>query len=252
MITGTHNTMSYLRPAAWWMRPFRPWAQCQTLDIRAQLYHRARYFDLRIRIDQRTGDPYFCHGLIAYKAPTTRGTLAIDANPTLVIQMLSRHAALRRQHIYLRIMLETLKPDDRPQQTLFRAYIDTLRRTGSLRETGFLHLRIMEKEGFIMLEDHFPTYIPSDGTPIDIPGKGMDTPQGDTPPRDCKTRVRNEETAEMTSETHLPLQFIEVAPHIDTWWKFLLTPRFFVRAGRKRLRQLADNNYTGIAAQDFL
>lgn len=65
MILGSHNTMSYLRPSHFWLRPFRFMAQCQSEDINTQFGKDVRMFDLRIAF--RDGVPVFAHGLITYK-----------------------------------------------------------------------------------------------------------------------------------------------------------------------------------------
>lgn len=66
MVLGTHNSMSYLHDRRWWMRPFEPWARCQSKDIFDQYADGVRYFDLRIRFD-KNGNPFFCHGLVEYE-----------------------------------------------------------------------------------------------------------------------------------------------------------------------------------------
>ena len=35
---ASHDSMSYLKPAKWWMRPFRFVAQCQKVNLESQYY----------------------------------------------------------------------------------------------------------------------------------------------------------------------------------------------------------------------
>lgn len=61
-IIGTHNSMTYLRPAHWYGWFIIPFARCQRKTIEQQWYDGARCFDLRIRFTKK-GEPYFAHGL---------------------------------------------------------------------------------------------------------------------------------------------------------------------------------------------
>lgn len=266
MIIGTHNSMSYLRPAKWWMRPLKIWAQCQSIDFRAQLYYGVRYFDLRIRFKPDTGMPYFCHGLMEYDSPG-RGTLALDSNPYAVVRILSRTAATRKTHIFLRLMLENMTQKDIEQQNSFSAFIETLRREGYLREDGFLHVRVMEKAGFRMIEDRFPTMMPTEGTPMYNHCASADPSQIRARQEDDTTSLdenkqkdrsissgEDKKTIEEYSNQPPSLIFYEAAEYIDTWWKFLLTPRFFARWGKQALRMKKQrrSNPDSIISIDFL
>ena len=66
MILGSHNTMSYLPPKHWWMKPFRFMAQCQRENYVEQYLDGARFFDLRVWFDD-AGGIVFKHGLIKFK-----------------------------------------------------------------------------------------------------------------------------------------------------------------------------------------
>lgn len=61
-IIGTHNSMTFLRPAHWYGWFMIPFARCQRKTIEEQWYDGARCFDLRIRFTKQ-GEPYFAHGL---------------------------------------------------------------------------------------------------------------------------------------------------------------------------------------------
>ena len=65
-VLGSHNTMSYLKPKLWFLKPFAWMAQCQNKDIKYQYGLGIRYFDIRVRFDE-FGNPEFAHGLISYK-----------------------------------------------------------------------------------------------------------------------------------------------------------------------------------------
>lgn len=53
IIKGSHNTMSYLPPRHWWMRPFRAIARCQSRTLLEQLDAGAEAVDLRVCFDRR-------------------------------------------------------------------------------------------------------------------------------------------------------------------------------------------------------
>lgn len=94
---GTHNSMSYLPPKKWWLKPFRFIAQCQTKTIREQFEkYGVRLFDLRISYD-KNGIPEFRHGLMAFKSDVL-GTL--------------RYLDEREVPIYVRLTLETNGQED--------------------------------------------------------------------------------------------------------------------------------------------
>lgn len=70
MILGSHNTMSYLPVAKWWMKPFNIFSKCQDLDILKQLDLGIRHFDIRIRSNDK-GEWCFAHGLVEYSNERT-------------------------------------------------------------------------------------------------------------------------------------------------------------------------------------
>lgn len=67
MIIGSHNTMTYLTPSKWWMKPLARFAKCQDKSLKEQIQSGVKCFDIRIRFD-KYGKAYLCHGLITYRA----------------------------------------------------------------------------------------------------------------------------------------------------------------------------------------
>lgn len=63
---GTHNTMSYLSPKQWWMKPFHFVAKCQNLTLEEQYNLGCRMFDMRVKFNKE-GEPHFRHGMMAFK-----------------------------------------------------------------------------------------------------------------------------------------------------------------------------------------
>lgn len=70
MIKGSHNTMSYLKPKCWFLRPFAIFAKCQDKNIYEQIQSNVRYFDFRLKLNKHN-EFVFQHGLIEYKSPYT-------------------------------------------------------------------------------------------------------------------------------------------------------------------------------------
>jgi hypothetical protein len=66
MIIGTHNTMSYLKPTNWWMRPFNIFAKCQNYTLEDQIAAGVQCFDIRIWFDNENLTWRFAHGAINY------------------------------------------------------------------------------------------------------------------------------------------------------------------------------------------
>lgn len=66
MKLGTHNSMSYLPPKHWWMKPFHFIARCQSLHIDKQYRAGARMFDIRVSYNKH-GEAEFRHGAMAFE-----------------------------------------------------------------------------------------------------------------------------------------------------------------------------------------
>ena len=99
MVLASHNTMSYLKPAKWYLAPFNFMSKCQSKTIQEQYEAGARLFDLRLVIltDDRDFylEPSFAHGLMAYKSPS------VDE----ILSWLNS----RDEKVYVRFLLE--RPD---------------------------------------------------------------------------------------------------------------------------------------------
>lgn len=108
MRIGSHNTMSYLRPATWWGRLLRFTAQCQGKNIYDQFELGVRTFDLRVVFDKKTGEPHFAHGLITYESADVYGILDY-----LNMQAISDKLRKEDEPIYIRILNERNKDYDR-------------------------------------------------------------------------------------------------------------------------------------------
>lgn len=93
MKLGTHNSMSYLTPKKWWMRPFHFIAKCQSKPIDQQYKLGAKMFDLRVAYT-KDGEAEFRHGAMAFKG-----------NVEEVLQYLN---SLTRSS-YIRLILEVSK-----------------------------------------------------------------------------------------------------------------------------------------------
>lgn len=109
MIKGSHNTMTYLKPAKWWMWLGRFIAKCQKLDYKQQYKAGARWFDLRISIPRTKNGyhqpPVFSHGIMDYKG----------VKPEEVLQFLND-----KPDAYCRIILEK---GEEYEETLFKFYV---------------------------------------------------------------------------------------------------------------------------------
>ena len=72
MNIGSHNSLSYIRPKKWWMRPFHFMARCQDIDFVDQYILGARVFDLRISFDRKHfGKVQVRHGAMEFDVPTS-------------------------------------------------------------------------------------------------------------------------------------------------------------------------------------
>lgn len=69
-LLGSHNSMSYLRPAHWWGWIMIPFARCQRKTLAEQLAAGVRCFDLRISFDGN-GSPRFRHGWCRFQCDET-------------------------------------------------------------------------------------------------------------------------------------------------------------------------------------
>lgn len=100
MKIASHNSFTYLRPRRWYMRPFAFMARCQRVSWGRQLVgFDVRLFDLRVRFDKKTGEPYFCHGFMRY-----------EGNVYVVLNALAEVSVNINTDIFIRVVLEDKKP----------------------------------------------------------------------------------------------------------------------------------------------
>ena len=74
---GTHNSLSYLRPSQWWLRPFAWMARCQSLTVKQQWDAGVRYFDIRVKFD-KGGLAKSGHGIMDYDILVSDALYLID------------------------------------------------------------------------------------------------------------------------------------------------------------------------------
>lgn len=103
-ILGSHNSMTYLPPKMWLMRLFSLFWRCQRSDLKRQYSSGVRCFDLRIRNIKEKW--VFAHGLITLK----------DVELVEVLNYLSIKAITHNEIIYIRLILEELKPNIHQEQ----------------------------------------------------------------------------------------------------------------------------------------
>lgn len=64
---ASHDTMSYLKPEKWYMRPFHFMGKCQNKDIGFQYRYGVRLFDIRVKWDKKQECWKFAHGSLVFK-----------------------------------------------------------------------------------------------------------------------------------------------------------------------------------------
>lgn len=64
---GSHDTMTYLPPKYWWLKPFHFMAKCQTKTIQEQYEAGVRMFDMRIKFNEKEWKWEFAHGYMVFK-----------------------------------------------------------------------------------------------------------------------------------------------------------------------------------------
>lgn len=70
---GSHDTMTYLPPKHWWMRPFKFVARCQRKTIEEQYeQYGIRLFDIRVKYNEKKKEWEFAHGLMTFKGKTPK------------------------------------------------------------------------------------------------------------------------------------------------------------------------------------
>lgn len=94
---GSHDTMSYLKPKAWYLQPFHFVAKCQNKTIEEQFdNYGIRLFDLRVRYNKKTQEWEFAHGAMVFKGRT----------PDEILSYLNN----KNEKVYIRVLLEYNRP----------------------------------------------------------------------------------------------------------------------------------------------
>lgn len=98
---GSHNSLSYLPCKRWWMYLINWAAKCQNKTLSEQFHDGVRYFDIRLKWDDKEGW-VIAHGIIEYKGNIRR-----------VLETLDSLADYYDEKLYVRFMLEYNKrPND--------------------------------------------------------------------------------------------------------------------------------------------
>lgn len=112
IIIGSHNTMSYLPPRHWWMRPFRFLAKCQSKTLLEQLDAGAEGVDLRVCFDRR-GVAYFAHGAMTFQCHVPFEKVLDRLPPYTAVRLIlerERRASDERQFMRLCRAVESAYP----------------------------------------------------------------------------------------------------------------------------------------------
>lgn len=94
-ILGAHNANTYLEPRKWWMRLINFTSKCQKLSIDEQIEHGVRYFDFRIRFDEKKIDFINCHGLVEY-----------ESSVNVLIEDISSFCRNTKEHVHIRFVYD--------------------------------------------------------------------------------------------------------------------------------------------------
>lgn len=93
---GSHNSLSYL-PIKGWKKILKSWVQCQSLTIEEQYNKGVRYFDLRIRRDNKK-NWWYCHNSAKF--------ILMEPNDDIITFLIEKK-------VYVRILLDVrTKPKD--------------------------------------------------------------------------------------------------------------------------------------------
>lgn len=105
---GSHNSLSYLPCRKWWMYLINWAAKCQSKTLSEQYHSGVRYFDIRLKWNDKKEDWVIAHGLIEYKG-----------NIRKVLETIDSLAKFYNEKVYVRFLLEYNKrPDDEATKIL--------------------------------------------------------------------------------------------------------------------------------------
>lgn len=113
---ASHNSFSYAKPYKWWMYLFIPWARCQNKTIEQQYNSGVRYFDIRVRFNNK-GNPNYVHNFIRFKGNPINELLKLP----------------NKENIYVRIILDVRKEPKSLEEsinlrTVFINYLHTIQK----------------------------------------------------------------------------------------------------------------------------
>lgn len=105
---GSHNSLSYLPCRKWWMYLINWAAKCQSKTLSEQFHSGVRYFDIRLKWNDKKEDWVIAHGLIEYKGDIRK-----------LLKTLDSFAKFYNEKVYVRFLLEYNKrPDDEATKIL--------------------------------------------------------------------------------------------------------------------------------------
>ena len=85
---ASHNSMTYLTPRRWYLRPFAFTARCQSKTIQEQYEkYGVRMFDIRLKFTD-DGEVYFAHGAIEYKCDMSKIYEYLNSLPGVIVRVL--------------------------------------------------------------------------------------------------------------------------------------------------------------------
>lgn len=106
---GSHNSLSYLPCRKWWMYLINWAAKCQSKTLSEQFHSGVRYFDIRLKWNEKGRNFVIAHGIIEYKGSIDR-----------IVEVLNSLAKFYNEKVYVRFLLEYNKmPDDEACKILY-------------------------------------------------------------------------------------------------------------------------------------
>lgn len=152
---GSHNSCTYLPCKHWWMYLINWAAKCQSKTLSEQFHVGVRYFDIRVKWDEKDKEWVIAHGLVEYKGKLHR-----------ILETLNSLAVFYNEDIYVRFLLEYNKiPDDEATKIInLKAYVVNARGrfprlTYHLIETKWDEKVIEEYSKNIVLSNHYSSVI---------------------------------------------------------------------------------------------
>lgn len=101
---GSHNTMTYLKPKSWWMRPLIWMGRCQDKTYQEQYKSGVKAFDVRVFWDDE-GELEFRHGMFAFSGEGFSDFLKFCQQKDIIVRLLFEE---RKFPAYLRKRSEKL------------------------------------------------------------------------------------------------------------------------------------------------